>query len=154
VSTELYAEAYPVDFEALKKGDTIPAEKIEEIFNTRRTDADYSLYQMKLRSRIIGERRKMGRPVSVRCDGPALVILTDSEASQYQARRCETALDKLADGNLGLQEVDVQNLREDEMKYHERRQLVSGAMLAGAIGAKKQAIKALPHQRQTPGLPE
>jgi hypothetical protein len=154
MSENLNASIYPLDFESLKKGDTITSAQIEEITGVGRNCGDeYDFQVLRLRFRIMQERRRMGMPVYVRVKSGELVILTDAEASVEQARRAEQAIDRLADANQCLQEVDVNNLREDEQRQHERRQLVAGSMLVGAIGARKDAIKAIPYKRSTPGLP-
>lgn len=143
-------EKYPFDYDALNKGDVIPAERIEEITGIKRHEAAYSIAVMGLQSQVQHELIDRGRDVVVRCDKGALRILTDPEAAEYTAKLFTQRKRQLVRAHgYGLR-VQVANLDEQQRLSHERNIVVQGAQLAAMHDARRLALKSV--QRKTPGI--
>lgn len=143
-------EKYPFDFDALDKGDVIPAERIEEITGHKRQEAAYGIALMALQSQVQSELLLRGRPVVVRCDKGALRILTDPEAADHTAKLFAQRKRQLVRAHGYGMRVQVANLDEQTRLSHERNIVVQGAQLAAMHDARRTALKAV--QRKTPGI--
>lgn len=79
------SDVHPLDFAALNKGDVVPQEHIERIFNLsyNRDPERFRLAMLQLRKQI-EERRK---DLLVRCKGTRLEILTDHQAEDHTVDR-------------------------------------------------------------------
>jgi hypothetical protein len=145
------AERYPLDYDALAKGQTIDADRIEEIVGVSRTLAAYSGKQVQLAATIEEELADRGKPVTVQCIGAEIRILTDSEALAATENRFRKYLRQLGKAHHNLSEVDTRNLTEDERRRHDRQLVVQAAVLVGAREAKQHAL--VEYRRRVPGLP-
>ena len=143
-------EKYPFDFDALDKGDVIPAERIEEITGHKRQEAAYAIKLMALQSQVQTELIQRGRDVVVRCDKGALRILTDPEAVDYTAKLFQQRKRQLVRAHGYGMRVSVGNLDDEQRLSHERNIVVQGAQLAAMHDARRTALKAV--QRKTPGI--
>jgi hypothetical protein len=145
------AERYPLDYDALAKGQTIDADRIEEIVGVSRTLATYSGKQVQLAATIEEELADRGKPVTVQCIGAEIRILTDSEALAATDNRFRKYLRQARKANRNLAEIDVRNLSAKERQLHDREMVVQAAIIAGAQESKRHAIAE--YQRRVPGLP-
>jgi len=143
---------YPLDFNALQKGDVIPPEQIEKIYNVNREDVKaYQLKKLVLASQIERELGDRGRSVTVRGDGDSLRILTDPEAAEYNAKRFRHGLRAATRSHKRTMCVDVAHLDADQKLTHSRECVVQGKILQ-SIKDTKKALRLESHQRQTPGI--
>lgn len=149
---ELEIRYFPLDFDALKKGDTIPPDRLEQLTGCERGTSKYQLAVLTLRERIVKECHERGREFTVAIIKGALRILTDSEASLYNARAFKGKFRGAGRALKRAARVDTSNLDDGQKKEHERNLIVFGKMLQAARSARA-AIAATPHQRTTPGLP-
>jgi len=74
-------EKYPLDFDALEKGDDIPAEKIREIIKHPPGTDEYRFALMALQERTTNELSERGLEVVIVQRKGALHVCTDKEAS-------------------------------------------------------------------------
>lgn len=88
---EQQAERYPLDFDALAKGQFIPPEQIEAIYAVKRDHKDYQFRCLTLRDEIMREREDL----SVRMHKGGLRINTDQEAAAYHATEAQRACNKV-----------------------------------------------------------
>lgn len=140
---------FPLDFDALRKGDVVSPETIEDIYGCPRSDRAYSMKLLILRDKIIKERRRRGSPVTVRAEGDSLVILTDSESAEYNASECESAVRSIRSSHRRSMEVDVGNLTNAERDRH-LRALQMQAMQIVAISKARRASLKLPTPEPSP----
>lgn len=143
-------EKYPFDYDALNKGDVIPAERIEEITGYKRHETAYGVALMGLQSQIRNELEQRGRPVNVQCEKGSLRILTDPESVEYTANLFSQRKRQLMRAHRYGLSVQVSNLDEQQRLSHERNIVVQGAQLAAMHDARRLALKSV--QRKTPGI--
>lgn len=147
------ATRYPIDYETLEKGDSIPIERCESILDIQRGDSLYQLGLLKLAQTIMDAMMEHGRPVQVVQDHGALRVLTDAESSSYQDRRADRALSQMREGVRQLGHCDVSTMSDYEKALHTRRVRVVGGTYLGAKNGRKEAHKLIAYERKTPGLP-
>jgi hypothetical protein len=116
---------YPLDFDALGKGSTIPQSKIEEILGLKADDPGYWKGLLSLRDRIVKELEHRKLEVTVKQDNGDLVILTDSESSIYNYAWAGRHLSGYMRSHNRLLAVDVKNLSIPETAEHRKRVEVS-----------------------------
>ena len=145
------ATPYPLDFDALEKGQTLPAGELERITNEKRGTNDYRFAVLKLTGRIQDELRDRGRPVTVCTKGDDLLILTDAEASIHNEELYKQRLRQLVRTHRRACEVDVANLTEQQKQEHDGRLLVQGRLLQ-ALAAEKKKLQLEAAKRTVPAL--
>jgi hypothetical protein len=143
---------FPLDFDALKKGDEIEADRLESITNTKRGTDQYNLAVLALRARIMQELKDRGKFVTVAVVKGCLRLLTDEQAALYNARMYRAGFQRAGRSLKRLAKVDVGNLTDQQKQDHERTLLVFGKMLQAAKTARRE-IAATPYQRTLPGIP-
>lgn len=146
------ARRTPLDFDSLDKGSVVTREEIECIYNCKFGTTEYSIRAMKLAETIEKELEARNLYVTVKQENGALVILDDTTASRYNAGQAMLAFSRMARRHHKLQQVDVAKLTDEDRTRHARGIMVIGTMLLAARKAKREALKALPHIRNTPEL--
>lgn len=144
------ARRYPLDFDAIRKGDVLTADVLEEIFGVARSRRAYSSRQVGLAKRIERELALRGRPATVRCVGPEVRVLLDGEASSRNGRLFVQYRRRMSRRHVKMVEVDVANLTPEERDRHGRALVVQAAQLCGLRERRVEAAAA--HRRSTPGL--
>jgi hypothetical protein len=142
---------YPLDFDALQKGDVISVEQIENIFGIKRTDRNFWAKTLNLRDRIAKEMIDRNRPVTVRTSQGALHICQDREATVYNHKRVGHAYRTMIKAHRRQLCVDVSDFTVEEKTEHDKRLLTSGAMSAACM-AVRRSPKLAAAVRKTPGL--
>lgn len=147
---------YPVNVDALNKGDRLDVQQVEHLIGCKFEDRNYSLKALRLADWISDEMRKRrGIDVITRVMRGEVVLLTDAEASKYVGVRW--------DESLGIQRrmirhslaIDRDALPDDTARANLDRATTSMAMQYAA--AKKERRKAAraemkPAERKTPAL--
>lgn len=141
---------YPIDFDAVQKGDEYTPEQLKEITGCEPETKEYSFAVMSLCSQIMRECAARGSVVTVAMRRGNLCVLNDADAAEYNAKKVDTKFKQANMCHMRRLHVDVSKLDESQAKAHERSVLVQGAMLQAAAAARK--VAALPHKRATPGL--
>jgi hypothetical protein len=146
------ATRFPIDYDSLKKGDVIPAELLEKIAEAPRSTPKYQLKVLAFQQQIMDEMRARGNPVTVIVRGGEIVVLTDAEASTYNAERLGAHLHGVMRAHERSQAVDVANLDDEQKKVHTRRVEVGGKFVQAIIDTGRK-LKLPAYTRKTPGLP-
>ena len=146
------AKRFPLDFDVLEKGSVVTRAEIEHIYRVTYGTDQYSLKALALGQAIETMLDARGLCVTVKIDKGELRILTDAEASEYN--RCEAmrGFKRMMRRHRKGAEVQIDNLTPAQAIAHDRGLQVSGAMIFAAKKAKKEALRALPYERQTPFL--
>lgn len=140
-------EVYPLDFQAIKKGDSIGASRIERITGCVAGSQKYQLAALALRERIMTERPEVVATIS----GHDIRILTDEEATDYIDRTNQQRLRSIGRYNRRLVQVDTTGFDSDLRRKHERRVIVNSAMYLAAVQARRREVSLSPHARSIPG---
>ena len=145
-------ERYPLDFDALNKGDVLTPESLARITSTEVGTPAYQFAILGLRCEIERELEAAGRPVTVKQDGDGLRILTDEEATDYNHAQLQAGLRKVARSHRRNLLVDRTQLSIEKQKAHDRRLIAEGAYVQ-SIAETRKRLPVLPHQRTVPGIP-
>jgi len=146
------AERYPVDFEALQKGDFIAPEVIEKWGGVPRHSIKYGFKLLAFKANVEKELRDLKRPMTLKSEKYGLRLLNDPDASRYRSDRQKHLLTNAVVQHRGLIEVDRGRLSDEESEVHDRRTMVSSLFVSAISGVRKE-VRRLAHKRQTPGLP-
>ena len=144
---------FPLDFDALEKGDVITTDRLEAITGKQRGTQTFQLAVLVLRERIVNECKDRDKFFTVAFVKGNLRILTDEEAAIYNARTFKAGMKRSRKSLTRLAKVDVGKLDDLQKKSHERNLIVFGKMLQAARSAQQQGITASPHARTLPGIP-
>ena len=144
---------WPVDYETLKKGDVITADRLEKLVGLKRDNPRYSLAIMSLKQRIQDDLEDIGSIWTLAIVKNDLRVLTDAEASEYNHRSLLNGMAKMFRSQYRNMAVDVTELTDDQEKDHIRRIEVDGKILQ-AIRAARKTPKFTDEVRTVPGLPE
>ena len=136
----------------LKKGQTIDAEKVEEMYfllstkgfisKSNYSNRDISFRSLQVKEWIDESRVSIGKPLVIRQDKGSLYILTDEEAVSYLNGRAYTGLNihKRATRKM-FSRIDEDNLSQydkDQLHTNQGRH----AFICSAVdGAKKQVMR-------------
>jgi hypothetical protein len=131
------AQPFPLDFEALRKGDVIAPEVIEAAYRVSRADRNYQLATMKLKERIERDLEARGYPVTIKQEKDALRILTDPEAVEYNDAAFKASLRAIGRAHHRLCVVDTEQLTEQERRAHSRAVMGQAMQIAGMRNARK-----------------
>lgn len=143
---------FPVDFDALNKGDFLDNEQLESILGVLQSHRLFKVKALALAARIEKEMRRRGKPATVTVERDGVLVNPDGKASKHNDRQFRLGARKLSRSHRRQMEVDIRQLEPDEAKRHERSLLVNGAVLQAVRSTRSRF--ALPcKQRQTPGLP-
>lgn len=112
---------YPIDFDALKKGDVISVEALIRITGLKPNEDGYPWAVMQLRSRIEEELEVRGYPVTLAQIKGDLHILEDAEASSYNWSTHNKAIRGLYKSYRRNRSVDISALDEDQKRQHSKR---------------------------------
>lgn len=151
------SELFPLDFEALNKGDTITQNQIESIYQTRYAIApdEYRRKMMDLGSRI--ERERPGE-LLVKYDGLTLRIMTDHEADEVTHKRIVHAV-----GTIGRNSHRRAAINRDEFSGEQKKVAESRDMFATTLAlatrkelrrAKREQMLLSSPKADEPKLPE
>lgn len=137
-------EVWPIDINALAKGQDIPQSQCEEIMQAKVGTSRYPFALMALRSWIMDESARASKPLSVSIKSNGLHINMDGEASRYHAKLAKDAERSLFRnfGHLARTVTDA-NLTDHERMEHRQRV---------AVWAMKTS--ALKNARNLPGFRE
>lgn len=147
----MQTEKYPFDFDAMQKGDLIPAEIIESIVKLPRTDRQFALKLLGLKEQIEDELDARGRPVVAKCERDGIKILTDEEARPYTEQQFKIGARKLRRAHLKTCLIDQSNLNDEDRKLHDSQMLIQGAKLA-AFRRVRPNLSVDPHESQIPKI--
>lgn len=149
------AERFPVDYDALKKGDVIPAERVQRLTGLPKGHEKYSLRALQWGRKIEKEMEQRGCPVIIVYEKYALKVLTDSEAIVYNAKSFREGIAKSQRAHRrNRTRVDRCELTAAEKASHETEVRVSAAILRGIRNTRKEAHKLLGGEGRDPKMLE
>jgi hypothetical protein len=143
---------YPLDFDALKKGDEINYARLCEIVGKRQNPRKQRLAFLGLKRLI--EKKRRGFICRVISDGgpeaqEKLVILLDPVAAALTHRRCHNGIRQLRRGVEAQARIDTSNLNELQKKDHQYHlQLDSLTYRALRLGQRSAAGYLAARRRQ------
>jgi hypothetical protein len=144
---------WPRDMEAIRKGDAIPRLELEAFFGFPYEHRGYQLRLNALREWCENRLSRLGRPMVVACIKGELRFLTDVEAVAYTRDESARAWRRATRNQRRRQEIDATVLDGRTRHALDRDVMVHGAMLAGALAGRREALEAAAHPRALPGLP-
>lgn len=152
-SYELEASSFPIDFDALKKGDDIPVSVIEHISGTKYGTTAYNTAALQLRDKIESRLKEREDPLHVVIESRLGVIhiCTDKEATRVAYSRVEHACASLRRNTIRLTRVDTGNLSQAELADHDRRLRMASLMNSGLREGRKKAFATLSEERKQIG---
>ena len=147
------AQRTPVDYDALKKGDVIPAARIEQIVGVTRASPNYAFRMLRLKGQIERELADRGKVWTIASANGDLRVLTDAEASTYNFTEAAHARSKERRCFARQAAVEVDKLPADERPEHERRLYIQSRFIQAAAAVREE-LKLEPARRAVPGLPK
>lgn len=145
---------YPMDFDAITKGDYIQPDEVERITHMDRNTRDYGLGVMKLQERIERECADRGYPVVTKQEKGGISILTDEEAVAYCERAFILKMGGMRTAHGKMLQIDRKELSEESAKQLDRNTHVNGWTLKAMWAGRRESFKSLAHVRTVPGLPQ
>lgn len=114
------AQRFPLDFQALKRGDYLTPAQVEDATLTPRHSSQYRVAMLQLRDEIRAYFLGRGEVVTVITEQDGLRILTHAEQAEHAPARARKAVQQLLISHAEGKAVDVQQLTDDERLRHER----------------------------------
>lgn len=141
---------HPLDFDALKKGDTISLAELEDILSIRSDDPSFPLKRLALQQQIESEMDERGNPVTVATRKGQIVILTDDQAAEYNPHCFRLYQRRMAKAHARTLAVDPGELTDIQRRQHEQNVMVQTRVLAAGQEARQLALRAV--RRSVPKL--
>ena len=130
---------YPIDFDALVKGQLLEIEYLEGVFAVKyENGARWAFLLMGLQAQIHEKT-----DLSCRIDHDAIRVLTDAEASEYNFRLVGGHVRGIGRRTEKLLQVDRAQLDEGGSVEHDRRIRVA-SVYAGAVTSARREIQGSP----------
>lgn len=142
---------WPIDMDAARKGDTVPVQLLVRFLGIPFDDKEYQLKLHELAAAMEREFSSRGNPIVVSCEEGSLILHTDASALEYTRREYAAGFRRAFKNHQRLLNIDTGKLDAKERAEHDRRVVVQGAMLVGAMRGYKDVV-GLPYKRKTPGL--
>jgi len=140
----------------LKKGDSIPLSKIDEMWDilyggTRKKDERY--VSISIKEWLDKALRSIGKEYVLREQNGELVVLTDEQAVGYLDAQANSGLRKHKNSTRRLfTAIDVDNLTQHQSDQLQGKQAKHALISAAAEGARKQAISLQRRGAKLPAL--
>ena len=145
-------ERHPLDFDAVRMGDSWGPERLEWMVEAKRDSVAYQLGVLRLKDRIERECRDRGKLFTLAVVRGVLRVLTDEEAARYTQRRVRAGF-RTARRSLHKQlAVDPTELTDAHRREHERNLLVNGRMIQAALTERRRLTARKPHRPTVPPL--
>jgi len=142
---EQQTKKFPIDFDALNKGDLISAEDIEDAYGVKRTSRSYAFSVLRMKAEIERELSDLGRPVTCKSEGDCVRVLTDEESLEYNARRFESNVHGVYRAHRRTADIDTENLSASSQASHAHT-LQLQAMQCLALKKVRRRMSIEPHE--------
>ncbi len=141
---ELIARRFPVDYDTIQKGDYFGPEQVEEWTGEKPGTAIYNFKMLKLCLQITqGVLDERGELWTLCIRDGGIAVLSDSDASTYNAQQFERHLNGLARSSQKMAAVDVAKLPDKVQVAHDQKLKGQGMVLA-SIAAARKPVKPIP----------
>jgi hypothetical protein len=147
------ATRYPFDYDALRQGDVITADRLAEVIGHEPGTSAYQLGLLREKSRIEAELEDRGKVWSVGIRGDDLRVLTHSEVAQRKPAQTRARLAGIARDHKFMVNVDVASLGSEDERARYGRDVNRMGFILAAIASVPSKIEAQPHERTKPMLP-
>ena len=138
---------FPVDYETLQPGDTIPAERLEIICGCSRHSPSYRPSVQRLRTQVQRAMEDRGKLFMLRCRGFDLEVVGEADAAGHCRRRNRVRRREMLRAFVATAAVDVSKLTADERREHERTVMIESKYAMAALSVR--ATPALEAVRRT-----
>lgn len=138
-----HAKPFPLDFDAIKKGDRIPPETVCNYFEIEQSSRMYSLAALNFAKEIQRELAARGRYVMVCIRKDFVCVMTDAEAAEHVEREFEVKLASARKLHAHAQTIDRSNLDTATSARLDRVLMVQAAKLAAVRKAEANIQKAI-----------
>lgn len=145
-----------IDWRGLIKGDTIPAEKISEMWDilygeTRTRDERFVSQAVK--NWLDRALRSIGKEMVLKESKGKIVVLTDAQAVGYLDAQADSGIRKHKNSTRRMfTAIDADNLTSYQRNELENNQAKHALIASSALGAKKQAVNLLKQGAKLPKL--
>jgi len=139
------AKPYPMDFDAMEKGDVISVAELERITGLKSGTSAYDFAVLKLRGLIQCEQQARGRYVVIASHKGTLRILLDKEATTYLDTTRRHLCGRLGRAHRQLTAVDTAGFSQDELVDHTHNVIRSASLISHMIAARHDAKKLINH---------
>lgn len=133
-------QKFPLDFDTIKKGDTITEPVCREIIGTAKTEEQYQIGLLGLKQQIERELMQRGIVATIKITRKTIEVLTDAQASEYNEARQNYALKSFVTSHRRMLGVDSSKLTGQQVVEHDRR-LTNGATYLTALTEARKTIK-------------
>jgi hypothetical protein len=130
------AERYPLDYDALAKGDVIGRDRLAVILDADPESALYHARLVGLMRTIEEELELRGRPCTVRSHQGTIEILDDAAASAHNQVWFRLRCRGLKRSHRRMLAVDAANLDAEQLRGHDRALVLQGRTLAAMAAAR------------------
>lgn len=137
----IQATEYPLVTDHLTKGSRITVDEIERAFGVKRGTDEYRFKMLRARAYVEQRLSDRGELVTLISEGYDIVILTDEEASAYNARRFETSRRAGERAFVRLGQVDRSRLSEEASKRHDRDLVAIGRRIQADHAAERPTLR-------------
>ena len=144
--TEL--KQWPMDFDALQKGDVISVADVEQMTGKRRGTDEYRFALMNLKDMICGYLESKERMWTVSTEGDRINILTDTEAVKYTESWYESGRKRMRRMHSLAMGVDTAQLTTTLRDAHYRNIQVHGFEISAMKKSRAEALKAARKEAQ------
>lgn len=131
------SELFPIDFNALQKGDVISQVRIETIYRVKAADDPNRYRTMMLR--LVDEIEKERHDLYPRTRGNTVVIQTDEEARDHNANEQRRMVRSLGRNWRRRVRIDRKNFTDAEKRTEEARDMGYAAVALAARKALRRA---------------
>lgn len=123
----------------LEKGSVITAQQVEDATGVSRHTRGYDLAILKLAEKVDAYLRgERGLCATIVSERDCLRLLTDPEASAYQAAAFRQSMRRMARADRRLREVDEAALSSREREAHDQAARAQGVILAAQRRARRR----------------
>lgn len=148
------SDIHPWDLNEVHKGWQLTPDELEDRTGIKQTSKKFELAVMSLAKRLAKELKDDGRPCTVAIRKGCLRVLTDAEATEYNAGRDAQAVRCIMEAHNRQMAVDVSNLSAEQVEKHDRRLIASGLHVAALKEARTAIRKRFMATSGSPQLPE
>jgi hypothetical protein len=124
---------YPIDYDALQKGDELTAEQLRDVLGKKPGTDEFRFAVMSLQALI---QEKTGLTVKCTSDN-GMRVLTDAEAAEHNRKLFAQNYRAMMFRHSLNAQVDVDNLSADQRSKHDRTLMVQSRYVSAMAGVTK-----------------
>jgi len=136
------ATRWPMDYDALKKGDVIAVADVERITGKKQGTKEYQFALLGLVKRMRDALFHQEKFWTIAIRKDAVCILNDVEASEYNPREYESSRNRLKRLHVQCLAVDSAELTDGQREAHYRRLQVQAFEMSAMRSARLECVKA------------